>query len=301
VKPIRKSIKDVLAFIAPILAPLAMALTLLALAALLRWVIAPQAESLPADYHNEALLSEADQFRSSPTGAWQASTLSTRRVDQALTSSGDVTVIEGDLHVYSASGQVNFESSNLYGVDRRTHLNLAGYGSADRSGLYLFPTHVQRRGYSIWDPLFIGPRQATFVRVDQIDGVPVYVFSFSAAGLDETAGYSYLPDVPENYLAHTDGQGTIWVEPLSGSVVDYADSGLSYFVDPASGARVADFNQWTERYTPETRTAQIKLARAARLRIHLLELWLPGLLALAGIGILVYVTWRSYARRRVTP
>jgi hypothetical protein len=66
-------------------------------------------------------------------------------------------------------------------------------------------------------------------------------------------------------------------------VVDYEDSGLSYFVDHSTGARLADFNQWQERYTAETRAAQTKLARSARLRSLALETWLPGGLLVVGI------------------
>ena len=150
-------------------------------------------------------------------------------------SNGNVLIIEGGLHIYFADGQVNFETTNLYGVDRRTRMNLAGYGDIARSGQYIFPTHVEQTEYQIWDPMFIGLRQATFERVERMNGLQVYVFSFSASGMDESAGYTYLPEVPELYLAHTDGQGTIWVEPLSGTVVDYMDSGVSYFVDPATG------------------------------------------------------------------
>jgi hypothetical protein len=149
--------------------------------------------------------------------------------------------------------------------------------------------------------MYIGMRQATFARVERVGGLRVYVFTFSGAAMDETGGYSSLADVPESYLAHTDGQGVIWVEPLSGIVIDYTDSGVSYFVDPASGAWVADFNRWQEGYTPETRAAQIKLARAARLRIQIVELWLPGGLMLAGLGLLVSARLRSNALRRVKP
>jgi hypothetical protein len=111
----------------------------------------------------------------------------------------------------------------------------------------------------------------------------VYVFTFSGKGMDETGGYSYLPGVPGHYLVHTDGQGTIWVEPLSGIVVDYKDSGVSYFVNPTTNARVADFNQWDERYTPDTRTTQIKMASSARVRILALEVWLPAGMVLIGV------------------
>jgi hypothetical protein len=259
------------------------ALAFLLLGALLRYWIAPVLELLPADYANEAILIEEDKFRDSPTGEWLASTLNTQRVDQIITNSGQTAIIEGALHVYYVSGEVNFEVTSLYGIDRRTRLNLAGYGNVNRTGQYLFPPHVQPIEYPIWDPMFVGLRQATFERTEKIEGVEVYVFSFSASGMDESTGYSYLPDVPEHYLVHTDGQGTIWVEPLSGFVVDYMDSGVSYFVDPSTGTRLADFNQWKERYIPETRTTQIKLARASRLRILALEVWLPGSLLLIGL------------------
>jgi hypothetical protein len=267
------------------------ALAFLALAVLLRYWIAPLSERLPADYYNEAALSEVNKFRDAPAGEWQENTLNTQRVDQVITNSGQAAIIVGALHVYYTSGAVNFEVTSLYGVDRRTRLNLTGYGSVNRTGQYLFPPHVQPIEYPIWDPMFVGLRQASFDHVENMDGLQVYVFTFSGTGMDETAGYSYLPDVPEHYLAHTDGEGTIWVEPLSGIVVDYADSGVSYFVDPVSGVRIADFNQWTERYTPETKAAQVNLARLARLRILALEVWLPGGLLLVGLlfpGLLLF-------------
>jgi hypothetical protein len=272
-------------------------LAVLALAAMLRLWIAPLSEHLPADYTNTTILSEEDNFRNSPTGAWETSTLNTTRVDQTITTSGQAAIIEGSLHVYFASGAVNFEVSGLYGVDRRTRLNLAGYGDVNRSGQYLFPPHVQPHQYTIWDPLFVGLRQATFERVDKVDGLPVNVFSFKGSGMDETSGYSYLADVPEHYYVHTDGDGTIWVEPLSGIVVDYLDSGVSYFFDPSTSTHVADFNKWNERYTPETRATQIKLARAARLRILALEVWLPAALLLVGF---LFMGLFLFQRRKLT-
>jgi hypothetical protein len=65
--------------------------------------------------------------------------------------------------------------------------------------------------------------------------------------------------------------------------VDYKDSGVSYFVNPTTNARVADFNQWDERYTPDTRTTQIKMASSARVRIQALEVWLPAGMVLIGV------------------
>jgi hypothetical protein len=131
--------------------------------------------------------------------------------------------------------------------------------------------------------MFIGPRPAVYHHTEKIDGLSVDVYHFSATHLDETAGYSYLQEVPETYLAHTDGQGVLWIEPLSGIVVDYQDQGVSYFMNPETGERVADFNQWTERFTAETRAAQLAKARQARLRNQVFEAWLPGGVLLLGL------------------
>ena len=281
-----------------ILVYLVIALALAGLAGLQRFGVAPLLERLPAGYSNEWRLLEENRFRASVADEWQTGTLSARRADQVIITSGAIAVLQADLHIFFESGAVNFESSGLYGVDRRTRVNLAGYGSAERSGLYLFPPHLKRQNYIIWDPMFIGPRQAYFSHAESLEGLSVDVYQFNATHLDETAGYSYLPEVPETYLAHTDGRGTIWVEPLSGAVVDYQDQGVSYFVDPGTGARVADFNQWSERFTAETKAAQLALARSARLRIQALETWLPGGVLLLGWLLLALDYYRRMAQKR---
>ena len=281
-----------------ILVYLVIALALAGLAGLQRFGVAPLLERLPAGYSNEWRLLEENRFRASVADEWQTGTLSARRADQVIITSGAIAVLQADLHIFFESGAVNFESSGLYGVDRRTRMNRAGYGDTERSGLYLFPPHLKRQNFIIWDPMFIGPRQAYFSHAASLEGLSVDVYQFNATHLDETAGYSYLPEVPETYLAHTDGQGTIWVEPLSGVVLDYQDQGVSYFVDPGTGARVADFNQWSERFTAETKSAQLALARAARWRIQALETWLPGGVLLLGWLLLALDYYRRMAQKR---
>lgn len=260
--------------------PLALGLWLLA--ALTRFWIAPQLARLPADYASETRFLADTRSRETPTGQWTNARLIARRVDQTLVTSGDTAIVQGDLHWATESGEVLFESAGIYGVNRSTRMNLSGYGNVNRSGQFLFPTDVQRRKYFYWDPLYIGPRTATFERTDTVNGLPVYVFHFTARNLNETAGFSHLPDVPERYEAHTDGQGTMWIEPNSGIVVDYDESGVSYFFDVVTQKRVADLFIWKDHFAPETKAAQLELARAARRRSRTLELWLPAALLLGG-------------------
>lgn len=267
-------------------------LGLASFAGLLHFTLDSLLTPLPADYASETQYALEDRFRESPDGVWQSSNLIMRRVDQTLSVLSGVSIIQGELHVTSDAGEVIFETSVLYGVDRDTRQNLPGYGNEERTGQFLFPLHVQRATYKYWDPMFIGPRTATFDHAENLDGLEVYVFHFTGTGMDETAGYSALRDVPERYDSHTDGQGTLWIEPVSGIVVDYEEGGISYFVDRASSKRIADFHTWSDRYTPETRSAQMALAQAMRTKHLTLELWLPGGLLLAGLFWLGVSLWR---------
>jgi hypothetical protein len=258
-------------------------LTLVLLAALLRFWIAPILEQLPANYSSETSYTNENQIRDSPTGDWIFATLIARRVDQAISANTNTLIIDGALHVYFEDGSVNFETSAIYGVDRRTRKNDPGLGDNIRNGQFLFPLHIQQSRYVYWDPIYIGPRTATFDHIEQINGLRIYVFYFTAENLDETKGFDYLPDVPERYRAITNGQGVLWIEPISGIVVDYEDQGATSFVDPGTGDPVAVFSRWDERYTPETRAAQLRLAAEARLRILLLDTWIPAVLLAAGL------------------
>lgn len=264
--------------------PLALGLWLLA--ALTRFWIAPQLQRLPTDYAVETSYQAQSRARETPGGKWVSTRLIGRRVDQTLVTSADTSMVQGDLHWSTEAGQVLFETAGIYGVDRRTRRNVSGYGNVDRKGQFLFPTHLQRTNYLYWDPIYIGPCTAKFERLDTVNGLPVYVFNFSARDLNETAGYTHLPDVPERYEAHTDGAGTLWIEPNSGIVVDFKERGTSYFFDAAAHKRVADLFIWSDHFTPQTKAAQLQRARAARRRIGALEVWLPAALLLGGLGCL---------------
>lgn len=258
-------------------------LALLLAAALSRFWLAPLQTRLPAEHTLELTYDAQDRFRDTPDGEWIAATLTARATQHALAVSGGIVLIQGELHWYGEDDEIIFESAGLYGVDRGTRANDPDYGDQPRAGQFLFPPRVERTSYMIWDTQYIGPREATFERVETLDGLTVYVFSFRTQGLDETEGYGTLPGVPERYHALTDGEGTFWVEPVSGVTVDYEELGVSYFVDASSRERLADFHQWSDRFTPETRAAQLESARSARLWILALEIGLPGSLLVASL------------------
>ena len=120
------------------------ALAFLALAALLRFWIAPYLEHLPAYYSSETDYTNENQIRDSPAGDWTTESLVSKRIDQAISTNANALIIEGGLHVYHTDGSVNFETIALYGVDRRTRMNVPDLGDTSRNGQFLFPLHVQQ-------------------------------------------------------------------------------------------------------------------------------------------------------------
>jgi hypothetical protein len=134
-----------------------------------------------------------------------------------------------------------------------------------------------------------------------LNGMLVYVFDCRAKDIDDTAAYTFLKEVPERYRAYSAGGGKMWVEPVSGVVVQFEDAGKSYFGVPTSGVSatgkpVADFYFWTARYTAETRKAKMQMAIASRRRIQILEMGLPLGLVLGGLAWAI-LTLRTNTRR----
>lgn len=248
-------------------------------------------EKLPADFVSETRFQASCVFFPRPGAPAEAFDAIVRRRDQTLSSDATHSIIQGDTHWLTPEGVVVFETLNLYGVDRRTRENLPAYGNEKRSGQYLFPPDGSRKRFDIWDPFYAGPRVVTFDHAEQFGGLAVDVFNFSADGIDETSGYTALPDVPERYRATTYGSGKLWVEPVSGVVVDVTDRGISYYVDPTTGNHVAEIYHWQDRYTPDTVAAQLHLARQTRLRYVALEIWLPLALLAAAVACLIAARW----------
>lgn len=254
------------------------------IAALLRGWGAPAFERMPDDFVADiAYLGEAES-RQTPEAPAETFQSIIRRRDQVLSADSKHVIVQGDLHWLTPKGAVIFETLNLYGVDRRTRGNLKGYGNLDRQGQYFFPPHTAKQDYILWDPNYAGPALVRFSKIENFRGMEVYVFHSSVEALDETAGFTALPDVPQRYHALTYGKGSFWVEPVSGITVDHEDGGSSYFIDVHTGLRVGQpIIHWRQRYTPETIIAQMRLAQAQRFWMFALETGLPWFFFAAGL------------------
>lgn len=269
---------------------------LLLLAALWVLLVAPQAGRIDAGAERQFYFDAQARSRERPGADWERTALVGRRIDTPLVSTDERVILQSDVYWALPDGRLYFENASVYAVDRLRRTNLPGLGSVSRTGHFMFPHGVEPITYTVWDSHFIGPRTMEFRRRETRDGLTVYRFAFRVTGLDETAGYSHLPDVPERYRAHTDGQGEAWVEPRTGLVVDYVEQGRSYFLR-AGGIDGNAFFSWEARFTPKTRALQAQRAHDGRRRMLLAQFVVPGALALLGMALLVAGVAQERRRR----
>jgi hypothetical protein len=257
---------------------------LLLAAAALRFAIAPALELLPTGYSSEISLVANTQFRETAAAPAIDTHLKGRRIDQVMSIKDNVAIIQGHLDWSTDTGQVTYQTTGIYGVDRRTRTNIAGFGDQARSGQFLFPPNLDSGTVSqVWDPYYSGPRRLSFERTESVGGLSLAVYRFDVSGLDETAAYDFLPEVPEIYHAMTEGHGWLWIEPVSGTLVDVVDQGHTYFVNPANGQSAGDINVWDARYSPPAREELLGRAGAGRLQVLLAGTWGP--LTLCGLAL----------------
>lgn len=271
-------------------------LALLLLAALWAALVSPSIERLEAGFRSNYDFDASARSRDTVDGAWESLRLVGRRTDATLVATDERMVLQSDVIWALGDGSLLFENAGVYAVDRHRRGNLPGLGSSSRTGQFMFPPDVRRIDYALWDSQFMGPRIARYRATGTIGGLRAYRFDFDVRSIDETDGYRHLADVPERYRAHTDGRGSMWVEPRSGLMLDYAEHGRSFFARP-DGSAASAFFEWSARFTAATRAAQVRRATATRQRMLVAGTVLPAVVA--GIGIILLVAGLLARRRAI--
>ncbi|MBI4717887.1 MAG: DUF3068 domain-containing protein [Planctomycetes bacterium] len=261
----------------------------------LRFVAAPALHELPPNYYLETRYECDGGFRESPDLPLRTEHQVAVRVDQTLLSSGSARIVQSTTSWFTDDGTLTYESAGVYAVHRNTRANVPDLGDVPRHGQFLFPRHVQRGSFTVWDAYLVGPRRAEFVREDTVDELPVLVFDLVADRINDTVAYEFLACVPEQYEVRTSALTTAWVEPVSGIVVDLVDQGKSDFVDPRSAEPVAPIAAWRTWSASGERERMAVRARNERLALLAVERWLPST-ALAGAAAAIAVA-ASCARR----
>jgi hypothetical protein len=220
-------------------------------------VIFPAMAKLPADYEQEYTFDGSIKQLDAATMSLDEIPTDVVRLLTATGTEDDVLLLQQDINVYHAQAGILLSStSDVYGLDRTTRENVAGYGNMDRSGQFTFPAGVEQETYSFWSSSTMSTLPANFVSEETYHGITVYNFKIDSSDLP--AGTMEGTGAPQTMDVLTE----IKVEPVSGVPV-YTSTTTTVKAQLMSGDPTPIYvNSMT--YTSETIDEMVDLAKSSR-------------------------------------
>jgi Porin PorA len=284
-------------------------------AAMLRWYAAPLAARLPVDPDLTVTLVGAglayDPAAGTPVGGALRESLTVRGDPGA--GSATVAVWAVDRRLTRADGTLVAVAGERVALDRETAVAVGCCGERPRhAGLsYAFPAGVAPADVGLYDPDTGRPQPARYAGEDTVAGLPAY--RFEQVVPDTDVGSRPLPGAPpvEPVGAGTAaregprtgrvtvaGRRTLWVEPVTGTVVRLVERRQERIAWPGRGTVVLLVAELSADPASVDRLAG--LARDRRGRLLVLRRTAPaaaagtgGMLLLVGVGYRIVTVTRS--------
>jgi hypothetical protein len=251
------------------------------------FLIVPQLEKLPGDYENTINYKRTSNTNHQIGGEWIGEQLVKGvTTEKTIEINGNVQIIEGKYIAQGLNNEVIWEVSNKYGINRKNRETVSGYGQYSKNSYYHFPTKLKKQSYVIWFSQYLYPVELKFKNIDNVKGLEAYHFEANNFIFDDSQGFEWLDLVPEEYKTLADGTVNVWVEPITGIILDYKGGGVAYYADKQTDEKVQDMQTWSNEYTEDTIANQVRLAQNEKQRIYLIEWIVPILLALVGIALI---------------
>lgn len=241
---------------------------------------------LPANYGFDLDMDHSENNRFNFDEDWSGSVVSLSNIKNFTEKTTESeSLINSSFIAKSITGATLFDLEQKYLVDRYNNHDLPGYVDATGSAYYMFPHHTQKISYQFWPGTFGKSFKMNYIDTTTIDGLKIYHFRGQDNAIDDTLGYSFLPLVPEKYRALSKATVDVFIEPVSGIIINYYDKGVSYYSD-SEGHRLWDISQWSNELKESSIHQMAATASKARQTILLHEYMIPfGLLSL-GIFLL---------------
>jgi Porin PorA len=177
-------------------------------------------------------------------------------------------------------------------------------GSVSYSGqVYSFPFGTEKKTYQYYDLSLGKALPINYRGTDEVEGLTAYRFeqvipeqpiTMPAESVNGLLGI-FSPGSASGTVLYR-GSRTVWVEPVTGSIVDIRDDSRRLLISD-TGVQTVLF-QAVFRYTPDTRRTIAEVTADGYLAISMLGTYVPIGLAALGVGLMIWgyrLTLRSVA------
>lgn len=263
------------------------------------FVITPELIEIPNDFSVSYTVDSYDNFYDTENEEYSGEQRSITSFVYKASSEldRDILEVENSFEVKSISGDLIFSVDRTYGVNTHTTKHVPGYGDRDRNGYLfgprmkgLFPQEPDRASFDYWHINYDTPIRMEYRREEEVAGLVAYVYesNFSTDQTDELTGV--LEGVGETTGIILDVSISLWVEPYTGRIVQYADQAEAFYYDLETGERIIPWNKFHNKTSFISVTEQAKAIAILKQKVLLFELVIP--ISLIIISILTLVIYK---------
>ena len=245
----------------------------------------------PEDFHYEAAVLSYDNFYDEETEQYVGDVRSkTEFILKTLETSGTDLNVENSFEVTTFFDEEIFSVTRNYTVASVTGEHTDGFGNDSRSGYLFAPQNLKKnQDFLYWHINYDAPAKMSFVAQEEFFGTKVFKYEsdYSGAIVDQTDQLGHLPGVPEERGVRLDPKVTIWVEPVTGWLVKYADSTEAYYYDKETGERTVPWNVFHNTMSDESVAEQIEIAEHKRGNVLIFGKYIPLILLIIATLLIV--------------
>lgn len=257
---------------------------------------------VPSDLRYTAEIASYDNFYDEERGTYGGEKRSVTEFSYAVAGQKDgIFLINNLFKVSTIVGEEIVTLKRQYGVDPRTGKHVQGFGDRDRSGYLFSPRHLRKgESFVYWHVNYDAPARMVYAGEEKLFGLPVYRFEadYDSAPIDQTENLRHLPGVGVTRGVRLEPNLHVWIEPVSGHLVQYKDETIAYYYDLQTKERLFPWNHFRNRYTLESVEHHVRIAQKTKNRVIFREMVIPGLLLALALLLIVFSLRKRIARSR---
>jgi hypothetical protein len=260
------------------------------------FLIVPEMEKLPDNFSNKVEFIRKSNTNHQIGGNWTGEILvKGTTIENTLNIDKNIQIIEGNYKAQDLDDSVLWEVNKKYGINKKTFQTIPEYGQYSDNSYYLFPQKLDKKSYKVWIAQYLYPLELKFKNIEDVQKLEAYHFEAKNFVFDDSEGFEWMDLVPEVYNVLADGTVNVWVEPITGIILNYEGGGVAYYADKQTGEKIQDIQTWSNKYSEDTIANQVRIAQNEKQRIILIEWIAPILMLLVSLAFFsVYYVSRKH-------
>lgn len=272
---------------------LSIAILLCTFAGLWHFWIAGHLLALPDDFSYRAELLSVDNFYDKSTRTYMGQSYSDALFEYKTLSSTKVgNVIESTFKVSNSSDQEIISIKREYGIDPLTGAHVGDLGDQNREGYLFAPKNLEPgQSFTYWHVNYNGPAKMSYVGRETVEGLQVFLYEthYQNTVIDQTDDLGSLDGVPEQWGIILEPYLKLWIEPVSGTLINFEDETTAYYYDIETKEKLNPWNHFSNTFSEETVDQKIADAKSAKINTFIVQTLIPILLlGLAVVMVLLY-------------